>query len=88
MLDSVLVAQFGGGSAGREVLEAMVREDLVACRIYSEWARDLPVEAFGASGGSVLMLGDVVTAPTPAHLYCMRELTLPDPTPRVTSVGH
>ena len=78
VLDSVLVAQFGGGSAGREVLEAMVREDLVACRIYSEWAR----------GGSDPMLEDVVTAPTSTHLYCMRELTLPDPTPPVASVGH
>ncbi len=88
VLDSVLVAQFGGGSAGREVLQAMVREDLVACRPYSDWARDLPEEAFCASDGPVLMLEDVVTAPTPAHLYCMRELTLPDPTPPVASVGH
>ncbi len=66
----------------------MVREDLVAYRPYSDWARDLPVEAFRASDGPVHRLDVVVTAPTPAYLHCMRELTLPDPTPPVASVGH
>ena len=87
VLASVLVAQYGGGSAGREVLQAMVREDLVSYRPYSDWARDLPVEAFCASDGPDRMLEEVVTAPTPAHLYCMRKLTLPDPTPPVATVG-
>ena len=87
VLASELVAQFGGGSAGREVLQAMVREDLVSYRSYSDWARDLPVEAFCASDGPDRMLEEVVTAPTPAHLYCMRKLTLPDPMPPMASVG-
>ena len=88
VLASELVAQFGGRSSGRQVLEMMVREDLVFCRPYSEWARDLPEEAFRASDGPVHRLEVVVTAPTAAHLYCMRELTLPYPTPPVASVGH
>ena len=79
VLASVLQEEFGGGNAGRQVLQAMVRNDLVAYRPYSEWARDLPEEAFRASDGPIPKLGVVVTAPTPAHLHCMRELTLPDP---------
>ena len=79
MLALVLQEEFGGGHAGWQVLQAMARADLVACRPYSPWARDLPVEAFRASDGPVSKLGVVVTAPTPAHLHCMRELTLPDP---------
>ena len=49
VLASVLVAQFGGGSAGRQVLQAMMRNNLVAYRPFSNWARDLPVGAFRAS---------------------------------------
>ena len=79
VLASVLEEECGGGDAGRQVLQAMVREDLVAYRPYSEWARDLPEEAFCASDGPFAELDVVVMAPTPAHLYCMRKLTLPDP---------
>ena len=88
VLASVLVAQFGGGSAGRQVLQAMVRNDLVAYRPYSNWARDLPVGVFRASDRPNPKLEEVVTAPSPAHLYCMRELTLPDPAPPADPVGH
>ena len=88
VLASVLEAQFGGGFAGRQILQAMVRNDLVAYRPYSNWARDLPVEAFRASDRPNVKLEEVVTAPSPATLYCMRELTLPDPAPPADAVGH
>ena len=68
VLASELEAEFGGGYVGDQVLQAMVRQDLVAYRPYSRWARDIAKEAFGAD------LEEVVTAPTPAHLYCMQEL--------------
>ena len=84
---SVLIAQLGGGYAGSQVLQAMVRADLVAIRPYSFWARDVPKGAFRASDGPDFMLEEVVTAPTPADLYCMRELALPDPTPSAGPVG-
>ena len=81
VLASELEAEFGGGYAGSQVLQAMARENLVAYRPYSDWARDLPAGVFRASDGPDPELGVVVTALTPAHLHCMRELTLPDPTP-------
>ena len=68
VLASELEAEFGGGDVGAQVLQALVRQDLVAYRPYSRWARDIAVDAFGAK------LAEVVTAPTPAHLYCMQEL--------------
>ena len=34
----------------------------------TEWARDIPMEAFGPDQQ------DVVTAPSATHLYCMRRL--------------
>ena len=68
VLASELEAEFGGGYVGDQVLQAMVRQDLVAYRPHSYWARDIAEEAFGAN------LAEVVTAPTPAHLYCMQEL--------------
>ena len=68
VLASELEAEFGGGYVGDQVLQAMVRQDLVAYRPHSYWARDIAEEAFGAD------LEEVVTAPTPAHLYCMQEL--------------
>ena len=87
VLASVLEAQFGGGSAGRQVLQAMVRNDLVAYRPYSSWARDLPVGAFRASDRPNPELEEVVTAPSPAHLHCMQKLMLPDPAPPADPVG-
>ena len=68
VLASELKAEFGGSHVGAQVQQAMVRQDLVAYRPYSRWARDIAEEAFGAD------LEEVVTAPTPAHLYCMQEL--------------
>ena len=84
---SVLQEEFGGGHAGWQVLQAMVRADLVAYRVHSHWARDLPEEAFRASDGPDAELTEVVTAPTPAHLHCMRALTLPDPALPADPVG-
>ena len=84
---SVLEEECGGGDAGWQVLQAMVRADLVAYRPYSQWARDLPVDAFRAGAGPDAKLTEVVTAPTPAHLHCMRELTLPDPALPADPVG-
>jgi len=69
VLASELKAEFGGGYVGAQVLQAMVRQDLVAYRPHSDWARDIAEEAFGAD------LEEVVTAPTPAHLYCMQRLS-------------
>ena len=87
VLASVLQEEFGGGNAGRRVLQAMVRNDLVAYRPYSVWARDLRVEAFLVRDGPIPKRGVVVTAPTPAHLHCMRELALPDATLPADQVG-
>ena len=91
VLASELEAQFGGVYAGSQILQAMVHANLVAYRPYSRWARDLPVGVFRASDSLNTKLGVVVTAPTPAHLHCMRELTLPDatlPAESVQPVGH
>ena len=88
VLAAELQAQLGQGYDGSQVLQAMVHANLVAYRPYSRWARDLPVGVFRASDSLNTKLGVVVTAPTPAHLHCMRELTLPDPTLPAESVGH
>ncbi|BDA41349.1 Uncharacterized ATP-binding protein MJ1659 at C-terminar half [Coccomyxa sp. Obi] len=72
----VLEAEFGGGAAGDMVLQAMVRANLLAYRPPSPWARDIDISAF--KDDEV-----VITAPTPAHLACMRELELPEPAPSV-----
>ena len=91
VLAKELQAQLGQGHDGRQVLQAMVRAKLVAYRPYSRWARDLPVGVFRASDRLATKLGVVVPAPTPAHLHCMRELTLLDLTllaESVQPVGH
>ncbi len=88
VLASELEAEYGGGYAGSQALQAMAREGLVAYRPYSQWARDLPAGVFRASDGPVPKLGMVVTAPTPAQLHCMRELALPYLLPPVDPVGH
>ncbi|KAK9820217.1 hypothetical protein WJX72_007582 [[Myrmecia] bisecta] len=75
---SALEDKFGSGYAGRQVLQAMMRENLVAYRPYSTWASDIDMDAFGPKRV------EVVTAPTPAHLHCMRELELPDEPPADT----
>ena len=80
VLAKELQAQLGKRYKGRQVLQAMVRANLVAYRPYSCWARDLPAGVFSASDSLGTEPGVVVTAPTPAHLHCMRKLTLPDPT--------
>ncbi len=76
-----LKAQFGGGGAGKEVLQAMVRANLLAYRPASSWARDIERSAFGKD-----ML--LVTAPTPADIACMRELELPEPAPSAGMVSY
>ncbi len=88
VLASELEAEYGGGYAGSQVLQAMAREGLVAYRPYSQWARDLPAGVFRASDGPVPKLWMVVTAPTPAQLHCMRELTLLYLLPPVDPAGH
>ncbi len=75
-----LKAQFGGGSAGKQVLQAMVRANLLAYRPRSVWARDIPRSTFGKD----LV---VITAPTPADLAYMRELDLPEPAPSAGTVS-
>ena len=70
----VVKAKFGGGGEGKRVLQAMVRANLLSYRPFSYWARDLDRSAF--QGCDV-----VITAPTPAHLACMRQLTLPESAP-------
>ncbi|KAK9829427.1 hypothetical protein WJX72_005786 [[Myrmecia] bisecta] len=67
-----------GFTAQQQVLQAMVRENLLAYRPYSTWATDIEVDAFGPKRR------EVVTPPTPAHLHCMRELELPDEPPADT----
>ena len=78
VLAEVLQKLLGGGTAGKEVLQAMVRDNLVAYRPYSDWAMDIDMDAFGPQRR------EVVTAPTPAHLFCMRQLNLPDEPPAET----
>ena len=43
-------------------------ESDIECFYGADWARDLPEAAHGE------VPGDVVTAPTPAHMYCIRLL--------------
>ena len=57
----------GEGAAGRQALQAMVRADLLVYRPQSRWAQDIDESAFP-------YYGMVVTAPTPAHVACMRRL--------------
>ena len=71
---AMLEAAFGGGTAGREVVQAMVRANLLAYRPRSAWARDISKAVFQGDRA-------VVAAPTPAHLACMEELELPQPAP-------
>ena len=78
VLASELKKLLGGGNAGKEVLQALVRENLVAYRPYSTWATDIDMDAFGPQQE------EVVTAPTLAHLFCMRQLNLPDAPPADT----
>ncbi|KAG5176285.1 hypothetical protein JKP88DRAFT_335933 [Tribonema minus] len=54
-------------AAGEQALRALVKAHRLGLRPYSEWALDIPREAYGL-GAPV----DVVTASTPADLYCMR----------------
>ncbi|BDA49413.1 hypothetical protein COCOBI_14-0300 [Coccomyxa sp. Obi] len=56
------------GAGAKTALDGMVQANLLAYRPYSLWARDLPAEAHGP------YLKTVVTAPTPGHLYSMRQL--------------
>ncbi|KAK9820192.1 hypothetical protein WJX72_007329 [[Myrmecia] bisecta] len=70
-----------GFTAQQQVLQAMVRENLLAYRPYSTWAIDIHTDAFGPKRK------EVVTAPTPAHLHCMRELELPDEPAADTGAG-
>ena len=88
VLASELEAECGGGYAGSQVLQAMVREGLPPYSQYSQWARDLPAAVFRASDAPVPKLRAVVMAPTPAQLHCMRELTLPYLLPPADPVGH
>jgi hypothetical protein len=53
---------------GQQPLEAMVRANLLSLRPYSPWAADIDVAAFGPR-----QRFNVVTAPTPLHLYLMEE---------------
>ena len=56
------------GDDGEAALEAMVKENLLGYRPESSWARDVPVGAFDA------LSSNLVTAPSAAHLHCMRLL--------------
>ncbi len=72
--------EFGGGAAGEEVLQAMVRANLFAYRPVSSWAQDNDNSAF--KDDDVL-----ITAPTPADLACMRGLKLPESAPSAGTVS-
>ncbi|CAL8461928.1 g1459 [Coccomyxa elongata] len=75
-----LKAQFGVEGAGKEVLQAMVRANLLAYRPASSWARDMERSAFGKDRA-------VITAPTPANLACMRKVELPQAAPSAGTVS-
>lgn len=77
---AVLRAKLGSEGAGKKVLQAMVRADLLTYRPYSSWARDISQSAFKQDG-------PVITAPTPAHLACMHRLELPEPEPSADTVS-
>ena len=55
---------------GLKDMAALIKYDFVAIRPYSQWARDLPAEAF-PSGSHYLPLA---TASSSIDLYCMRML--------------
>lgn len=69
--DADMLDVLGGGQGGKEVLQAMVKDNKLACRPYSRWAEDIPELAFGSDGDPV------VTAPLPPHLYLMQRLQKP-----------
>ncbi len=64
---SQLMGTLGLCYKGREALGAMLRAGLLAYRPYSNWAADIPREAFGEGRGPL------VTAATPMHLYHMKQ---------------
>ena len=55
-------------AAGAAVLESLVQATALSVRPPSDWARDIPVQAFGDDGGSI------VTAPNTMDLYCWRRM--------------
>ena len=56
-------------SAGARTLQALIQADLLSLRPYSEWAQDVPPEAFAASDD-----GTAVTAPGAVELHNMRTM--------------
>lgn len=76
---ATLEAALGGAGTGNQVVQAMVQANLLAYRPWSYWAQDIDKRAFQD--------GVVVTAPTPAHLACMREQKLSAPAPQVGMVS-
>lgn len=58
----------GLGKDADQVLDDIVKAKLLSYRPKSCWARDLPTKVHGPKGKPI------VTAPTPAHLYCMKKL--------------
>ncbi|KAK9819969.1 hypothetical protein WJX72_004593 [[Myrmecia] bisecta] len=74
VLASSLQSTFGGGGVGEAVLQAMVKANLLAHRLYSDWANDIDKAVFiNRTSG---LLEPVVIAPTPAHFFCMQKLKL------------
>lgn len=57
-----------GGRNGHAAVRAMVAANVLGCRPYSEWDRDLPADAFG------MFASPIITAPSAAHLFCMKML--------------
>ena len=55
-------------AAGAAVLESLVQATALSVRPPSDWARDIPVQAFGDDGGSI------VTAHSTMDLYCWRRM--------------
>jgi hypothetical protein len=54
-------------AAGKIALQRLVEANALSVRLYSQWAQDVPAEAFVNSS-------DVVTAPSTTALYCMRRM--------------
>jgi hypothetical protein len=55
-------------AAGGQAVAALVRANQLSLRPYSDWARDVPEEAYGSLSSTI------VTAASAVHLSCMRDM--------------
>lgn len=60
---------------GRDVLQSMLNANALSVRPYSDWALDIPLEAYCDQGTNEAADGcTIITAPSAMDLYCMGRL--------------